>query len=135
MLVQECTGFSRWGLLTTCVDEQHHTTHSEQVEVRRRQAVEMARAVPDDRVALLLAVCRLSAAFHELPELETQISRQDFLFLKAIASEVDELPLGDERQYWAPKSLTEDDIKAGEYADRIRQDARAAFARIADNLQ
>jgi hypothetical protein len=112
-----------------------HTSHEEYVEQRSRYVVETVRQAENGTVGLLLAVREINAALHELPELEKKVREADFLFLTGVSSECDGLPLGTERQYWAPDSLREKDAQAARYAARIRDDVLLALARIADDLK
>jgi hypothetical protein len=85
-------------------------------------------------IGLLLAVREIHGILWELPDLETKPESADVLFLKGVSSECDDLPLGSERQYWAPEALREKDALAASYETRIRDKALLAFARIADDL-
>ncbi len=39
-----------------------------------------------------------------------------------IASETDGMPIGTERQYWAPEPLREKEKRADEYEERVKDD-------------
>ena len=114
--------------------ERIHINHEEYVEQQLRNALDVTRQALQSGTGLLLAACRLSTILHTVPELERKIQPSDFLFLKGVDSECDGLPLGPERQYWAPASLREKDAIAQSYEQAIREDLVAAFTRIADSL-
>jgi len=97
--------------------------------------IQMVQRAVSESISLLLAVRNVNSALHELPELEKRVREADFLFLTGVSSECDELPLGDERQHWAPDSLGEKDQLALAFEQRIREDALAAFTRIAAALK
>jgi hypothetical protein len=97
-------------------------------------ALDIARKAMNGEISLLLAVRQINSALHGLPERERKIRNEDFIFFKAVSSECDELPLGTERQYWAPESLREKDLRAQSYEQKIREDILSALARIADDL-
>lgn len=110
-------------------------SHGEYVEHRRHDVLQLVQQAIDGSVGLLLAVRGINSALHELPELEKRVRETDFLFLTGVSSECDELPLGDERQHWAPDSLREKDQLAQAFEQRIREDALTAFTRIAADLK
>ena len=47
-----------------------------------------------------------------------------------IASEVDELPLGSQRRYWAPEALAIKDVEAARYRDLIRDHVMEQLRRL-----
>jgi hypothetical protein len=110
-------------------------SHEEYVERRKQDVVKVLTQAPDGSIGLLLTACKINSALHELKELEKSVQEKDFLFLTGVASECDELPLGDERQYWAPNSLREYDLRAQAYESQVRSDLLKVFARIADSLK
>jgi hypothetical protein len=112
-----------------------HMSHEEYVDFRRQEALEIARQNPDDAIALLLAVRDLNAILHQVLELEKRVPREDFLFLKGVSSELGGLPVGEERQYWAPKSLAEKDGLSRSYAAVIRAEVIATFGRVVRSLE
>ncbi len=114
--------------------ERTHMSHEEYVQHSGGIALQIARRAINGEMNLLLAVREINSALHGLPELEKKVQRSDFLFLTGVSSECDELPLGSERQYWAPESLRERDLRARAYEEKIRQDILSALARIADDL-
>lgn len=113
----------------------HGWSHGEYLEQRCRDVIEMVQQAVNGTVGLLLAVREINAALHELPELEKRVREADFLFLTGVSSECDGLPLGTERQYWAPDSLQEKDLQAQSYEREIREEVLSASARIADHLK
>jgi len=114
--------------------ERVHMSHEEYVQQSGGTALDIARKAMNGEISLLLAVRQINSALHGLPERERKIRNEDFIFFKAVSSECDELPLGTERQYWAPESLREKDLRAQSYEQKIREDILSALARIADDL-
>jgi hypothetical protein len=114
--------------------ERVHMSHEEYVQQSGGTALDIARKAMNGEISLLLAVRQINSAPHGLPERERKIRNEDFIFFKAVSSECDELPLGTERQYWAPESLREKDLRAQSYEQKIREDILSALARIADDL-
>ena len=114
--------------------ERIHMSHEEYVQETGGTAVDIARKAMRGEMSLLLAVREISSALQALPERERRVRKDDFIFFKAVSSECDELPLGTERQYWAPESLQEKDLLAQSYEQKIREDILSALARIADDL-
>jgi hypothetical protein len=86
-------------------------------------------------VALLLAVREIVQILHGSQTLQGIIDDRDFRFLVGVSSECDELPLGAERQYWAPESLREKDLRSQKYENLIGNEVRSTLMRIAANLQ
>ena len=109
-------------------------SHAEYVERELESALDTARQAIRSGKDLLLAACHLNGILHALPELEKKVQRTDRLFIAGVSSECDGLPLGAERQNWAPESLRERDLLAQSYEQRIRKDMLSALARIADDL-
>lgn len=110
-------------------------SHGEYVEYRRKYVLHVLQQAASGEIGLLLAVREINSALHELPELEKRIEEDDFVFFTAVASECDGLPLGSERQYWAPAALREKDTKIQAYEQAIREETLTVFARIADHLK
>jgi len=110
-------------------------SYKEYVRLRAQTTIEITNSARSGDIGLLLAACEINSILHELPELERRVREEDFLFLTGVASECDGLPLGNERQYWAPASLQEKDAEAQAYELAIRGHLLTAFARIADDLK
>jgi|ERR1700678_1584424 hypothetical protein len=107
----------------------------EYVTYRRGHVLGLIRQAQNGEIGLLLAVREAQIIRRELAELQKRPESADLLFLTGVSSESDELPLGSERQYWAPDSLREKDAKAHAYEERIREKVLSSFARIADDLK
>jgi hypothetical protein len=114
--------------------ERIHMSHEEYAQQTAGTAADIARKAMRGEMGLLLAVREINSALHALPEGERRIRNDDFIFFKVVSSECDGLPLGTERQYWAPESLRERDLLAQSYEQKIREDILSALARIADDL-
>ena len=50
----------------------------------------------------------------------------------AVASEVDDLPIGSDRQYWAPAALSAKDAEAADYRTRVKDVVLAAMKELLD---
>lgn len=78
------------------------------------------RAILSDELPLLEGVQRIAAAGTKL---RTQGSvPASFLFLMGIASETDDLPIGQDRQNWNAKALAKKDVEAARYLMGVRLD-------------
>jgi hypothetical protein len=110
-------------------------SHEEYVRQTAREVVQTALKAIDEETGLLLAARQIYTSLWTLPELQNVIKEEDFLFLKAVDSECDGLPLGSERQYWAPEALREKDVKSRPYEQTIAKDLLSTFARIAESLK
>jgi hypothetical protein len=53
----------------------------------------------------------------------------------AVASEVDDLPIGTDRQYWAPAALEAKDVDAADYRARVKDVVLAAMKELVDALE
>jgi len=58
------------------------------------------------------------------------VSDEAWDVVTAIASETDDIPLGDVRNAWDPGALATRDAEAAEYIERVRPAAREAFGEI-----
>lgn len=58
------------------------------------------------------------------------VSNEAWDVIIAIASETDDVPLGDVRNTWDPRALAMKDADAAAYVERVRPAAREAFAEI-----
>lgn len=77
-------------------------SHGEYVDSTRRQVVETAQSMLDGQLSFLIGSRRLAALRHEV---DVAGSDADFLIFVGIASETDDLPLGEVRQYWSAQAL------------------------------
>ncbi len=79
-------------------------SHSEYLQSVRAQACQVAEDVLAGRLCVLDASHSLVGLLWEakFPE-----SDEAFLALRWVSSDIDHLPLGSVRQYWAPKALAE----------------------------
>lgn len=77
-------------------------SHEEYVEKQRKRAVAVAMGMLDGSIHYLEGAIELSFLRFEvdLPE-----DDNDFLTFAAIASEIDHLPIGKQRQYWSQEAL------------------------------
>ena len=80
------------------------------------RAKEIARRVLDDSYDPLLACRNLDQLRKWLPKVPDEIM-DTFV---GIASEVDELPIGSEREYWAVDELKLKDVRAVKYRELVR---------------
>lgn len=77
-------------------------SHEEYIEKNRKRAAEVARGMIDGSKNYLEGAIELSALRFEveLPE-----DDKDFVAFSAVASEVDNLPIGAQRQHWSSEAL------------------------------
>ena len=73
-----------------------------------RQAAALASSVLDDRASLVASTQRLHKLCWQLGLRDDDPIMRDLVL---ISSETDHLPLGPERQYWAPDALAEKDVQ------------------------
>lgn len=91
-----------------------------------QRAREIARAALDGEHGLLLACRDLAALRPRLP----CVPDDAFDALIAVASEVDDLPIGSERRHWATKVLKAKDADAKAYEERVGPAIRTALERL-----
>jgi hypothetical protein len=53
-----------------------------------------------------------------------------FAVFRGVASEIDELPLGQERERWLPAALEAKDRRRAEYLERCREEIVSASKRL-----
>jgi hypothetical protein len=63
-------------------------------------------------------------------ELDVPEDDEDFLSFVAIDSETDDLPVGQEREFWSPEALKEKDVEIQRCEDIYRQSATEACESI-----
>jgi len=80
------------------------------------RAKEIARRVLDDGYDLLLACRDLDQLRESLPEIPDEIMNT----FVGISCEVDELPIGSEREYWDVDALKLKDAEAAVYREQVR---------------
>jgi hypothetical protein len=114
--------------------ERYHMTHAQYFEQRAGAIIQVIQQARNGEIRLLLAVREIFESMH-VPEIEERIKESDFKFITGIRSETDHLPLGSERQYWAPESLREKDLEILSYEAQSREEVLSVFARIADQLR
>jgi hypothetical protein len=111
-----------------------HMSDEEFAEHGASRILQLVNDATEGKIGLLLAVRQIVPVLHGSQSIEKRIKPEDFNFLVGVSSECDELPLGDERQHWAPESLREKDLQANEYEARIGGDVRSTLARISNSL-
>ena len=82
----------------------------------RQRIAEIALRILSGEVRPLLGAQMLDYFLHPL---EKEVDWEIVRLMKGIASEVDGLPLGQERQYWADQALREKDRLADSYEERV----------------
>jgi hypothetical protein len=75
----------------------------------------------------LLLACR---DFADAKDQLTGVSHEVMDTLVGVAAQLDELPLGPERQYWAPEALKAKDQEAMDFREHIRAQVRQALERL-----
>jgi hypothetical protein len=79
---------------------------------------------------LLLACRDLSSLREQLPGVAEDVMD---IFI-AVASEIDDLPIGAERSHWAAESLAAKDIEANDYRARVREVVTGALQELLGSL-
>lgn len=90
------------------------------------RAREIAKRTLEGKHDLLLACRDLASLRPRLPCLP----KDAFDTFVAVASEVDDLPVGSERKYWAADVLQAKDIAAKEYEKRVKDAVTDALQRL-----
>ena len=88
------------------------------------RARKTAKMVLEDQHDPLLA-CRELADVRE--ELLVVLPPEVMNVLVAVSSEVDDLPIGPERAYWAEESLRVKDLQVANYREQVRSDVEEAL--------
>ena len=94
------------------------------------RAKEIARRVLDEGYDPLLACRDLADLRLGLQGIADEIMKT---FI-CIASEMDGVPLGSERQYWAEDALRLQDIRAANYRGRVRADVEESLRQLLATL-
>jgi len=97
----------------------------------RGEIVAICNAVIGNYIEVLAAACELNRLGFELfGELD-----EGFEVFAAVCSEVEDLPIGKERENWAPEALAEKDNEirraAAMYSDSIREACKSLLTRLA----
>lgn len=90
------------------------------------RAQEIARRALDGDYDILLA-CRELASLRERLTCVADVVMNTFI---GVASEVDDLPIGAEREHWAPEALKFKDIEAADYRARVRNVVEEALQEL-----
>lgn len=77
-------------------------SHEEYIEAQRKRAVEVACGMLVGSIPYLEGAIELSSLRFEVG---VQDNDADFIAFTAVASEIDHLPIGSARQYWAAEAL------------------------------
>ena len=102
------------------------TTPDEFVILQREHVLRVARSVLAGTVSVLAAARELS----ELREIYPDDSDADLLVFIGVASQIDHLPIDDERRNWSTSALAEKDFEIAEAEHDFRPDMRRACERI-----
>lgn len=98
----------------------------------RKRVVEIAGSIVAGTLRPLLGARYLSRYVHDL---EQEMSQDAWRTIVGVDSESDHLPIGPERQYWAPEALQEKDKEALEYEQRIKADVMRAAEELLRRFQ
>lgn len=90
------------------------------------RAKDIARWVLSGAYDPLLACRDLAGLRTELPGVADEIID---IFV-GVASEIDDLPIGSERERWSADALKAKDAEAGDYRERVREVVEEAFRRL-----
>ena len=86
-------------------------------------ARKIAQASLSGECDLLLACRQLSVLLVE----STEFDRNTIDAIVGVASETDDIPFGDQREYWAADALRNKDAEAAEYLARVRRRVETAL--------
>lgn len=89
--------------------------------------IELALAGERD---LLLTARELDDLRHQLPNSEDDV----WLFIRGVASDLDGVPFGPQRQLWAPAALDRLDKQINEWRSRIEEELRETLVAVAVSL-
>lgn len=93
-----------------------------------RQALQAAQAVLNGTLGVIEASRVLAGYAHDIvPDWSID---PDFVVFGAIASETDDLAIGESRRYWSAQALAESDAKMQDYTSAVEGDVRAACASV-----
>ena len=110
------------------MSSREHMSHEEYVVKQRDRARLVARQVLSGEVSAVQGarlIVRLGGL--ELPE-----NDEDLQALRLVESETDHLPVGDERQHWAPAALAEKVDELARVEKWAREVALTAFKNFAE---
>jgi hypothetical protein len=95
------------------------------------QILALVRAMRTGAVRIAAGSTRISPLVHRLdqPDLEDAL-----LSFVGVASEVDDLPIGSEREFWNPNALAIKDRQLAEYESRIKEQILADCCTAEDLL-
>jgi len=96
-----------------------------------KRVLEIARNTLDGKYDPLLACRDLATLRERLPRVTHSVMN---IFV-GIASEVDALPIGSERQHWAAAPLRLKDIEAAEYRERVQDVVANALRELVLTLE
>jgi hypothetical protein len=89
------------------------------LQFARAELVKIAKGMINEEIRPLLGARLLCYRFHQL---KNEIDPKIWRFIIGVDSESDGLPIGSERQHWAPEALREKDKIADDYEQRVRDD-------------
>lgn len=92
------------------------------------QALQAARAVLDGKLDVIEGSRKLAGYANDI--VPDWAADSDFVVFGAIASETDDLPIGEARRYWSAAALAEGDATLERYASAVAGDVRAACASV-----
>ena len=92
------------------------------------QALQAARDILDRKLDVIDGSRKLAEYAHEIvPDWSAD---PDFVVFGAVASETDDLPIGEARRYWSAAALAEGDAKLEQYSGAVENVVRAACASV-----
>lgn len=81
-----------------------------------REIVSAARCIVENRCQLFEACRKIAELRWELPDPDADL----FDVFVAVACETEDLPIGEQRQYWNSESLKRKDAEGAEYEKQVR---------------
>jgi hypothetical protein len=93
-----------------------------------RQALQAAQAILDGKLSVIEGSRALASYAHDI--VLDWSADPDFVVFGAIASETDDLPIGESRRNWSAQALAEGDAKLQRFTSAVESDVRAACANV-----
>lgn len=106
-------------------------SHNEYINVQRKRSGEIARGMLDGSIQYLEGAVELASLAFEvgLPE-----DDEDFVKFIGVSSEVDHLPVGEQRQYWSREALVRHEPEILQMTDWAKKFSLAACRSIAERF-
>ena len=90
-----------------------------------KEALKIAKKILSGEVDILLGSVKLDSLLNQNLS-EEEYYESDFIIIKGVASEVDDLPIGKEREEWSEEALKTKDMKIEEFKSQYGQEVISA---------